>query len=107
MSQELNQALWNSANIMRGSMNADEYKDYLLGLVFYKYLSDRQLYEVVDLLEDRKPETLNEAQKIYEDAQNSEDWKDLQEELESKFGYAINPNFTFTALYNEIKNMYS
>ena len=104
VSQELNQALWNSANIMRGSMNADEYKDYLLGLVFYKYLSDRQLYEVVDLLEDRKPKTLSEAQKIYEAAQNSEDWKDLQEELESKFGYAINPNFTFTALYNEINN---
>lgn len=60
-SQELNQALWNAANVMRSTMSADEYKDYLLGLVFYKYLSDRQLYAVVDLLEDRQPESLDEA----------------------------------------------
>ena len=60
-SQELNQALWGAANVMRSTMSADEYKDYLLGLVFYKYLSDRQLYAVVDLLEDRKPDSLDEA----------------------------------------------
>ena len=43
-------------------MSADVYKDYLLGLVFYKYLSDRQLYAVVDLLENRRPQSLDEAQ---------------------------------------------
>ena len=62
-SQELNQALWNAANVMRSTMSADEYKDYLLGLVFYKYLSDRQLYAVVDLLEDRQLESLEEARR--------------------------------------------
>lgn len=80
-SQELNQALWNAANVMRSTMSADEYKNYLLGLVFYKYLSDRQLYAVVDLLEDKRPESLKYAQKIYEDAINGEDWEDLQAEL--------------------------
>ncbi|MBQ1335351.1 MAG: SAM-dependent DNA methyltransferase [Selenomonadaceae bacterium] len=101
-SQELNQALWNAANVMRSTMSADEYKDYLLGLVFYKYLSDRQLYAVVDLLEDREPESLEEAQKIYDESVNGEDWEDLQEELEEKYGFAIEPKYTFTALYNEI-----
>ena len=71
-SQELNQALWNAANVMRSTMSADEYKNYLLGLVFYKYLSDRQLYAVVDLLEDRQPESLDEAQEIYEGAVGGE-----------------------------------
>ncbi len=47
-------------------MSADVYKDYLLGLVFYKSLSDKLLYEVVDLLEDRKAASVEEAQKIYE-----------------------------------------
>ena len=103
-SQELNQALWNAANVMRSTMSADEYKDYLLGLVFYKYLSDRQLYEVADLLEQPKPESLETAQKIYEEAQGSDDWKDLLEELEDKFGFAIEPKYTFTALYEEINN---
>ena len=101
-SQELNQALWNAANVMRSTMSADEYKNYLLGLVFYKYLSDRQLYAVVDLLEDRKPESLDEAQKIYEGAVGGEDWEDLQDELGEKYGFAIEPKYTFTALYNEI-----
>ncbi|MBO6292907.1 MAG: type I restriction-modification system subunit M [Selenomonas sp.] len=101
-SQELNQALWNAANVMRSTMSADEYKNYLLGLVFYKYLSDRQLYAVVDLLEDRQPESLEEAQKIYEGAVGGDDWEDMQAELAEKYGFAIEPKYTFTALYNEI-----
>ena len=103
-SQELNQALWNAANVMRSTMSADEYKDYLLGLIFYKYLSDRQLYAVVDLLEDRKPESLDEAQLLYEEARQSEDWEDLKAELEENYSFAIEPQYTFTALYNEINN---
>ena len=98
-SQELNQALWGAANVMRGTMSADVYKDYLLGLVFYKYLSDRQLYAVVDLLENRRPQSLDEAQQIYEEAASSEDWEELKEELEESYGFAIEPKYTFTALY--------
>ena len=103
-SQELNQALWNAANVMRSTMSADEYKDYLLGMIFYKYLSDRQLYTVVDLLEDRQPESLDEAQQLYEEARQGEDWEDLKAELEENYSFAIEPQYTFTALYNEINN---
>jgi len=39
----LHNQLWASADILRGKMDASEYKNYLLGLVFYKYLSDNQL----------------------------------------------------------------
>ena len=104
MAQELNQTLWNSANIMRGSMDAAAYKDYLLGLVFYKYLSDRQLYSVADLLEFPKPKNLIDAQKIFEDAQTSEDWETLLEDLQGQFVCVIPPEFTFTAFYNKINN---
>lgn len=34
------QQLWNIANNLRGKMNADEFRDYILGFIFYKYLSD-------------------------------------------------------------------
>ena len=34
---ELYQALWNSADVLRSKMDASEYKNYLLGLIFYKY----------------------------------------------------------------------
>ena len=46
---------------MRSKMDANEYKDYLLGIVFYKYLSDSFLIKVYDLLYDEKPSTLKEA----------------------------------------------
>lgn len=48
MATGLNQQLWASADILRGKMDASEYKNYLLGLIFYKYLSDAQLREVYE-----------------------------------------------------------
>ena len=36
----LEQQLWNIANTLRGKMNADEFRDYILGFIFYKYLSE-------------------------------------------------------------------
>lgn len=44
-SRDLNAALWAAADQMRKVMSADVYKDYLLGLVFYKALSDKMLVE--------------------------------------------------------------
>ena len=38
--KELISVLWSGADILRSKMDANEYKDYLLGIVFYKYLSD-------------------------------------------------------------------
>ena len=49
------------ADVLRSKMDANEYKDYLLGIVFYKYLSDSFLIKVYDLLYDEKPATLKEA----------------------------------------------
>lgn len=37
----LQKQLWNVANVLRGKMNADEYKNYILGFIFYKYLSEK------------------------------------------------------------------
>ena len=45
---ELSNQLWASADILRGKMDASEYKNYLLGLVFYKYLSDQGLRAVYE-----------------------------------------------------------
>lgn len=37
----LEKQLWGVANVLRGKMNADEYKNYILGFIFYKYLSEK------------------------------------------------------------------
>jgi len=39
--QQLAARIWESANQMRSKIEANEYKDYILGFIFYKYLSDK------------------------------------------------------------------
>jgi type I restriction enzyme M protein len=38
--QQLEQMLWDIANTLRGRINADEYRNYILGIIFFKYLSE-------------------------------------------------------------------
>ena len=50
----LEQQLWNIANTLRGKMGADEFRDYILGFIFYKYLSEKmQRYADHILTEDQ------------------------------------------------------
>ncbi|MGO2685903.1 MAG: type I restriction-modification system subunit M N-terminal domain-containing protein, partial [Enterococcus italicus] len=74
-SKNLYQALWSSADILRSKMDANEYKNYLLGIVFYKYLSDRMLVFAVDLLEESASD-LEEAQVIFTKAMDDGEVKD-------------------------------
>jgi type I restriction enzyme M protein len=42
---QLEQQLWSIANTLRGKMDADDFRDYILGFIFYKYLSTKiELY---------------------------------------------------------------
>lgn len=41
--QQLANRIWASANKMRSKIDASEYKDYILGLIFYKFLSDNEV----------------------------------------------------------------
>ena len=59
--KELSSALYSAADALRSKMDANEYKDYLLGIVFYKYLSDSFLIKVYDMICDDKPKSLKEA----------------------------------------------
>ena len=59
--KDLLQVLWSGADVLRGKMDANEYKTYLLGLVFYKYLSDSYLAKVYDLINDGVPDSLEET----------------------------------------------
>jgi len=48
--QQLKQQLWNIANTLRGKMGADDFRDYILGFIFYKYLSERMNNYANDIL---------------------------------------------------------
>ena len=40
--QQITSTLWEMANDLRGSMDASEYKNYILAFMFYRYLSEHQ-----------------------------------------------------------------
>ncbi len=103
-SKTLYQTLWNAADILRGKMDANEYKSYLLGLIFYKYLSDQLLFAVCDNL-DETFVNLKQAQALYEEGlQDEEIRQDLLEVLEDELGYVLEANLTFTALVEKVYN---
>lgn len=97
-SKELIQVLWSGADVLRGKMDANEYKTYLLGLVFFKYLSDSYLSKVYDLLNDEKTDDLEAAQKAYEEVMNSSDRDDLLAEMKSSMHYTLDPDMTYVSI---------
>ena len=49
---ELSQTLWAIANELRGQMDSSEFKNYILGVIFYRYLSERTELYMAEILEN-------------------------------------------------------
>lgn len=64
--QQLANRIWASANNMRNKIDANEYKDYILGLIFYKFLSDTEVKYFIEDCEWEEDE-LVELVENYED----------------------------------------
>lgn len=59
--QQLAAKIWESANQMRSKIEASEYKDYILGFIFYKYLSEQELKMLIkDGYDEETLPTVNE-----------------------------------------------
>ena len=90
---DLHKKLWAAADDLRGSMEGNEYKDYLLGLIFYRYLSEK-----IVLFVDNE---LKEDNLTYEQVwENEEDRNDLKDRLlsENGTGYIIEPQYLWSAM---------
>lgn len=103
-SKDLISVLWSGADILRSKMDANEYKNYLLGIVFYKYLSDSFLIKVYDLLYDEKPETLKQALEAYKEALEDESAEELKGQLADECHYIIEPELTYTYFAEAARN---
>ena len=101
-SKDLISVLWSGADILRSKMDANEYKNYLLGIIFYKYLSDSFLIKVYDMICDDKPQTLKEALDVYVKELESEDGEELKQGMKEECHYVIEPELTYTYLPQEI-----
>ena len=103
-STDLISVLWSGADILRSKMDANEYKDYLLGIVFYKYLSDSFLIKVYDMICDDKPESLKEALEAYKEELKGEYAEDLVKEMRDECHYVIEPELTYTYFADAARN---
>ncbi len=89
----LEQQLWNIANTLRGKMNADEFRDYILGFIFYKYLSEK-----MDIFANAILETDNiKFRDINPQLKDSQEYLDaIREEALDKLGYFLKPEELFS-----------
>lgn len=92
---ELSQKLWAIANDLRGQMDASEFKNYILGVIFYRYLSERTEMYMAEILKNDGV--------TYEEAFADDDYRPVVEEWSlSKLGYVIKPENLFRNLIRKI-----
>lgn len=103
-SRDLISVLWSGADILRSKMDANEYKDYLLGIVFYKYLSDSFLIKAYNLIYDEKPQNLKAALEAYRETLEDESAEELKEQVREECHYVIEPDLTYTCLADAARN---
>lgn len=92
---DLSKQLWAIANDLRGNMDASKFKNYILGTIFYRYLSERT--------ESYMKEILKNDNLTYEEAFENSDFKPVVEQWSlSKLGYIIRPKFLYKNLQKSI-----
>jgi type I restriction enzyme M protein len=98
--KQLEQQLWNIANTLRGKMNADEFRDYILGFIFYKYLSEKMEIFADDILTQngiKFKSITNPKEKYGTDQDLGSDLLDaIKEEALEKLGYFLKPEELFS-----------
>ncbi len=89
--QILQKQLWGIANLLRGKISPDDYRDYILGFIFYKYLSEKQYLYANSLLEG---EEVTDYKKVID----PEYIEAIREESLLKLGYFLKPGELFDVL---------
>lgn len=96
LANELSSKLWAMANDLRGNMEAYEFKNYILGLLFYKELSDRTEKFVAELLKEDNISFI--------EAWEDEEYKEaIVDEMLIKLGYVLEPKYLFPNMLELIR----
>jgi len=101
-SDEIKKRLWDGANELRGSMDASRYKDYMLGLMFYKFLSDKTL-ETFKMTAGLGQ--IVEADLVNEYTNAKEEYGDsLFKMIQEVLGYYVKPEYLYQTWLKDINS---
>jgi len=100
---QLGKTLWNIADQLRGAMDADDFRDYMLSFLFLRYLSEN--YETA-----AQRELGNDYPKLEDDgrrvplalwyANNADDVAEFEKQMRRKVHYVIKPDYLWTSIAN-------
>ena len=90
---EITSKLWDMANKLRGTMDASEYKNYILPFMFYRYLSENQEKYIEE----------NSLEEFYT-VEDKEEKEEYLADISSGIGYVITPEYTWKKLVEKIEN---
>ena len=96
--------IWEMANRLRGNMDASEYRNYILGFMFYRYLSERQEKY---LFKNEILEGINNIQEVNEEyakEATGDDLVDYLADIAESQGYAIEPQYTWKTIVNAVNS---
>lgn len=104
--EELGKVLWDIANSLRGAMNADDFRDYMLSFLFLRYLSDNYEGSVKKELGPDYPETPKDIMSklgvrvplqiwYYE---NKDDVPEFEKQMRKKVHYVIKPEYLWGSI---------
>ena len=105
--KQLGATLWDIANDLRGAMNADDFRDYMLSFIFLRYLSDNYENAVKKELgsdyPDNTPPDVLKTLKVPTPLQlwydeNSEDVEAFEKQMRRKVHYVIKPEYMWSAI---------
>ena len=91
--KELQSQLWNIANTLRGKMGADDFRDYILGFIFYKYLSER-MHLFADKILENDGITFDQIKEKTKDGKAM--LSEIEKEAIDRLGYFLKPSELFS-----------
>lgn len=94
--EQLFRALWNVADVLRGAMTADNFRDYMLSLLFYRYISAR--YEAAARLELGSDLPANKPLYAWYE-ENEADVVEFEDMMLKGTHYIIKPKYLWSAIY--------
>ena len=99
--EQLGKALWSIANELRGAMNADDFRDYMLSFLFLRYLSDNYENSVKKELGSNYPrlkEDDNQTPLSVWYKENATDIEDFEKQMRRKVHYVVKPKYLWSSI---------